>query len=583
MESLKDRPIINCHTHIFTSAHVPPFLAKTYVPWPFYYLLHLGVIVFFFKKYYRLIKPINYMPVPKWLLRMKAYITWALNMVRPLKNLLAYYITLQVFFILYDWLRPLLPAGEDKVTGSIESARSWLAAHWLLLDIPGHVLRSLLVICLLLFIPSGRNLIFFVFRKIWQFLAMLPGKQTTEMLKRYLNIGRYAFHEKQSTIFGKMQDQYPADTGFVILPMDMEFMSAGPVTQSYRQQMSDLAALKAKPENKDRLFPFVFADPRRFKKEADYFRYTVVNNTVQLEDCFVKEFLIDHKFSGIKLYPALGYFPFDEELLPLFKYAADNGIPLMTHCIRGTIFYRGRKKFQWNKHPVFNQAMGGGRFPDLILPEADNVDFSVNFTHPMNYLCLLDETLLRQLVGQAKDQRVRDLFGYVNKETALKTDLRQLKLCFGHFGGEDEFLHYFEKDRFGHSAQLMQHPYWGISFLTTDGVLKPGKPEQLWRDTDWYSIICSMMLQYPNVYADISYILHSQQDILSLLKETLAHDVLQKRVLYGTDFYVVRNHKSDKNLLADTRGGLDPDEFEMIAKLNPRAYLQNRIHGEVKI
>lgn len=38
-------PIINCHTHIFTGDHVPPFIAKTYLPEPFYRLLHLSVIV----------------------------------------------------------------------------------------------------------------------------------------------------------------------------------------------------------------------------------------------------------------------------------------------------------------------------------------------------------------------------------------------------------------------------------------------------------------------------------------------------------------------------------------------------------
>ena len=51
---------------------------------------------------------------------------------------------------------------------------------------------------------------------------MLPGKQTNEMLRRYLNIGRFAFHKEQKTIFGKLRDQYPKGTGFVILPMDME-------------------------------------------------------------------------------------------------------------------------------------------------------------------------------------------------------------------------------------------------------------------------------------------------------------------------------------------------------------------------
>ena len=81
-----------------------------------------------------------------------------------------------------------------------------------------------------------------------------------------------------------------------------------------------------------------------------------------------------------------------------------------------------------------------------------------------------------------------------------------------------------------------------------------------------------MMLQYENVYADISYILHDEV-ILPILKQTLSNTELQAKVLYGTDFYVVRNHKSDKAILADMRAGLTEVEFDLIARYNPRGYL----------
>ncbi|HRG93896.1 MAG TPA: hypothetical protein PLZ10_13160, partial [Chitinophagaceae bacterium] len=45
-------PIINCHTHIFTGDHVPPWLAKTFLPWPIYFLLPLSGIVRLFRWYY---------------------------------------------------------------------------------------------------------------------------------------------------------------------------------------------------------------------------------------------------------------------------------------------------------------------------------------------------------------------------------------------------------------------------------------------------------------------------------------------------------------------------------------------------
>ena len=360
-------------------------------------------------------------------------------------------------------------------------------------------------------------------------------------------------------------------------------MGAGKPQRPYHEQMEMLAKIKlARP---DEIFPFVFVDARRTSAgDKDFFSYTIVNQKVVLEDCFIRDYIESKSFSGFKIYPALGYFPFDERLLPLWKYAADNGIPIMTHCIRGVIYYRGRKERSWDFHPVFQQFLGDdknqqpGDYTPLLLPQMKAVDVQEIFTHPMNYVCLYKKELLQKIVKDAKDERVRELFGYDHGTEAISNDLTDLKLCFGHFGGEDEWAKYFEKDRNNFGHQLVQFTSDGIDFLYTDGVLKLGKPEQLWKTADWYSIICSLMLKHPNVYADISYILHGDLQILPLLRQTLQHPVLQKRVLYGSDFYVVRNHKSDKNMLADIKGGLSQEEFDLIARTNPIAYLTRLPH-----
>ena len=99
------------------------------------------------------------------------------------------------------------------------------------------------------------------------------------------------------------------------------------------------------------------------------------------------------------------------------------------------------------------------------------------------------------------------------------------------------------------------------------------KLEDCWKVVDWYSIICSMMLQHHNVYSDISYILHNAK-IYPLLQETLANPKLRKKVLFGTDFYVVRNHKAEKNLLVQSRGNLSTADFNQIARVNPLGYLR---------
>jgi len=162
-----------------------------------------------------------------------------------------------------------------------------------------------------------------------------------------------------------------------------------------------------------------------------------------------------------------------------------------------------------------------------------NIEFTVNFTHPLNYLCLLDESLLLELAGKAKDARIRDIFGYKGSATAMDRDLHSLKICFGHFGGDDEWQRFLERDRDQYSSMLLTNPERGVEFLfnnnTAKKELRPGKPEQVWKYVDWYTIICSLLLQYPNTYADISYILHNPL-ILPLLKQTLRNPALRERV-----------------------------------------------------
>ncbi|MCP9752996.1 amidohydrolase family protein [Ferruginibacter sp. HRS2-29] len=575
-------PIINCHTHIFTGDHVPPFLAKTFIPWPFYYLFPVNLIVGIFRLWYNHIYTWQFKP---WYGKLSnALYSFRMFFVRNgllsiLSFLIGSYISVQVFFILFDWLSSVMPAAGG-IKNSIEELRRWLGSNWNIYVPESTGLKLLMIVLLLLFFKPGRNLIWFLVKNIWTFLGVLPGSETKKLAGRYLNIGRYAFYRQQGKVFGRIKSQYPPKTKFIVLPMDMEFMGAGRLNKDhlYAEQMRMLAAIKNNKENSNIIFPFVFADPRRIQKEGKaHFDYSIdTNGKIRLNDCFIKRFIEDEKFSGFKIYPALGYFPFDELLLPLWKYAADNALPVLTHCIRGTIYYRGRKNKAWDKHPVFTWA--AGNYVPMPLTEIRNRDFINNFTHPLNYLCLLEEQLLRKLVAAAKDDRIRQMFGYKDADTRMDADLSHLKLCFGHFGGDDEWDKFFESDRDNYSSQLVKYPETGISFMKDEkGNPAPGKLEQVWKYVDWYSTICSMMLQYDHVYADLSYIIHNPS-IEPLLRHTLSNKKLLKKVLFGTDFYVVRNHKTEKHMLADVLDYLPRQEFDQIAKVNPRNFLINKTH-----
>lgn len=574
-------PIINCHTHIFTGDHVPPYLAKTFLPGFIQWLVSLRLIIFIFRKWYKGPYKWQFKPWYKRIAQLayKTKVTISRYILLDLFYwVFGIWLTLQVFYWFFESI-----SIHSEISDWVSNLLSFLEARGLFMKGLSFFSKLLLFLILWMIFPTGRNVAFFLLKKIYSFLNILPGKLTRELAQRYLNIGRFAFYNTQAGIFRRLSYQYPAGTAFIILPMDMEYMDAGKVKSDFAAQMKDLKKLKKALPNT--VFPFIFIDPRRMNSDDSFLKFKrdvnghlIVNRDgkIQMDDCMIKEYIEVNNFSGFKIYPALGYYPFDESLLLLWLYAAQNDIPIMTHCIKGTIFYRGKKHVSWDQHPIFKQSAGNKEYIPLLLPEMDNKDFSINFTHPLNYLCLLEEELLKEVLSQKNISiAIKNVFGFKSMSQPLEKNLADLKICFAHFGGDDEWNRYFELDRDNYSTQIIKNQDVGIRFLTGQkGEKRPGKIEQLWKYTDWYSIICSMMIQFPNVYSDISYIAHNN-NIHSLLKRTLAksNTKLRTRVLFGTDFYVVRNHKSEKQILADTIAGLTEEEFDLIARINPRSYL----------
>jgi len=586
----KQKPIINAHAHVFTSKHVPPLLTKKFVPFPFYYLAHLSLVI----GIYKLFRKFNGLYFQNWhrnLRRVYYYITVSIRrnpILAVIFWVLGAWLTLLTFYFLYDLILDLThSSGEGTWLGrALESLRKLAIAYQVLPTKATLFLKILIALFVFVFVKSGRNLILFLFKKIFKFFKILPGAETRKLMERYLLLAKYAVYKQQTHIFSKMKDQYPQGSGFILLPMDMEYMEAGPCQESYLKQLEDLEKIKSSAAYKKqgvKIYPFLFVDPRRIKDqkskaekdELPFFAHTWEGNQVVLKESVVKTYMEDHKFSGFKIYPALGYYPFEKELLPLWKYAADHQIPILSHCIKGTIFYRGSKKTEWDEHWVFRDENTQKK---LLLPETKNVDFQNNFTHPMNYLCLLEEPLLRILVEKYNDPNINEIFGYNGPNEPMARNLNQLKICMAHYGGEDQWKKYLDKDSYGYSQQVNKNTGIGIEFLKTKEGSKAIDFDRLalmWKYVDWYSIISSMMMQYPNVYADISYILHDK-DIFPLLKETLKtrHGKLRDRVLFGTDFYVVRNHNSEKELFVSSDAELDDEEFDLIARSNPDTFLK---------
>ncbi|SDM21077.1 amidohydrolase family protein [Kriegella aquimaris] len=579
MSTPANQPIINCHTHIFKGNHVPPYLAKTFVPWPLHRIFTVPFILWVFKNFInRKRKKYEDPCIENQRKKVNRKIKIQRNLfLRTIIKFLKIGLTIHAIFIVCDWF------GITEEFRIVDKVQTSFSDNKLLLPFKNLIFQITIVSLVVLFVKSGRNLLWFIAKKALKFLSLLPGKMTRDLINRYTLLGRFTIYENQKTTFSKLVQQYSPGSKFIVLPMDMEYMAGGPLKHGskYKDQMAELAIIKSESKNKDAILPFVFAEPRRIKEEENHLDYSFDPNSgkVVLNECFIKEYIEDKKFSGFKIYPALGYYPFDEVLLPLWLYAADNQIPIMTHCIIGTIFYRGKKKKQWDEHPVFKEYVNleHEKIGPLLLSQWKNMDFCTNFTNPVNYLVLLEEELLRIWVAKGS-QATKDLFGFINEKTKLKRDLSNLKICLAHFGGDDQWQKYLEHDRYNYAQELIQNPDEGIDFIhTKSGAFSWKKLEDCWKYVDWYSIICSMLIRYPNVYADISYILHNQE-IFPLLKETINTPKLGEKVLFGTDFFVVRNHSSEKGLVSDTLGRLTTEEFNKIARINPFQYLKNTIN-----
>lgn len=229
-------------------------------------------------------------------------------------------------------------------------------------------------------IAALRGPLSFIGRRIFPFTDR-------DLIDRHLNFINTAFGKSQETIFERVRGYYPADTRFIVLPMDMAYMGAGKVNVDLDAQHAELAQLRDKYPAQ--IIPFIAVDPRR-------------PNILEMTQRLVEE----NEFKGIKLYPSLGFYPFDERLYPVYEYAQAANIPLLAHCSRGGIYSR---------HPV-TEAMLTHPLTDKPLKKLPPKKFAHYYADPDNYKKLLK-------------------------------DFPDLRICLAHFGGNADWQAYLDNPR----------------------------------------------------------------------------------------------------------------------------------------
>ena len=352
----------------------------------------------------------------------------------------------------------------------------------------------------------------------WAFKRRWTAKILIGILRLFgerSRIGKYVaflmvgIKESQHKIFNDLRynEGYPPGTRFVVLPLNFEHMGAGKVTVPYTQQLNDLIRVKATVG--ESLLPFVYIDPRM--------------GTAEENRDFVKKYIELKGFAGIKLYPSLGYYPFDPCLELVYQYAADNGIPIMTHCSSTGIFYNDRNhipdhftspdSFNRQEKDYFTKEDRSYQYqypPDGVRKSKYLAKFTDHFLEPVNYTDALEQ-------------------------------FPNLKICFAHFGLDNDQHHPANK-------------------------------------LPWHEQIVELMRKYDNVFADISYSLHYKKDrerFVTYMKD----ERISKRILYGTDFFMtLQEVKCERELLERTRKSFGED-FYKIARDNMPAYLNSEFYS----
>lgn len=336
----------------------------------------------------------------------------------------------------------------------------------------------------------------------WGLKRIVPFSKS-DKAERLTVFAEAARNPEQGDILKDLMGFYPPETRFGLLSMDLDHMNAGKADKDFLVQLKELIPLKE--EYGDLITPFIAIDPRH-------------EGLLEL----VKEYIEEHNFGGLKLYPPLGYYPFDERLFGVYEYAEKRQIPIIAHCSPGGVHWQGRVKAEWRKHPKTGEMLKGRSISK----------FSDYFTHPANYYWVLDQ-------------------------------FPKLKLCFAHFGGAEEWAKFLQNSWPREKAE-------------------EGEKEMAERcvcnsDVSWLSIITDMIRNknYPNIYADISYTAY-KTDYLPLIKVMVNNDKLRKFILYGSDCYMVQMDISERAFSLNVRGMLGEEDYHQIAETNPRKFLRIR-------
>lgn len=320
------------------------------------------------------------------------------------------------------------------------------------------------------------------FKIVTKLLSGLIPFTNKDALDRYVKFATIGKLGSQENIFLECKKYYPDDTKFIVLAMDMAFMDAGKVSRPYLEQLKELAALKIKYPQ---LLPFIHIDPRR-KNSLNLLQWAVKCNG----------------FVGVKMYPPLGIFPYDERFDSTYAFCERHNIPIITHCSPyNPVHNKGKKK---NIIKLLEKS-----HTTVHTDGKSKKELCSNFTHPKNYIQVIKK-------------------------------YPKLKICFAHYGS----AYYWER------------------FIEDPALDKD----------NWFNVINDLLFKYENFYTDISFTMNNDK-FFPLLKIVLEDEGINKKILFGSDYYMVQVKGTERDFGLELRAYLGEEKFNLISKDNVETFL----------
>jgi predicted TIM-barrel fold metal-dependent hydrolase len=354
----------------------------------------------------------------------------------------------------------------------------------------------------------------------------------------FLNVGTQRTQKDVFELAFNVAKTYDPSARIVGLTLDMDHMdNQGKIPEKpLATQLEEVKQLKRYyPDN---FFPFLSADPRKRSGTAlavwakNYFTTGVISRTSGK---------VYPYFAGIKIYPALGFFPFDPRLDELYAYAEKEGIPVMTHCTRGGSQYVGSE---------IESLIA--KKPSMITLNAEDPYFIKTQQEIYERITAYYEKGWIKNSKIGNNDKACDLFSHPQNYVPVMLKYPKLRICLAHMGGTDEVINE------GDSVQKEIH--------TVD-------------PHNFSDLIFKLMAKHLNMYTDISYTLSGLEDkrVRNRLAEWFKMSdnegkSLEERVLFGTDFFMTEQEAREVELYELARTHL-ANSFDMLARTNAIRYL----------